>query len=132
MNFVWDNSYSVNNEIIDSQHQRLLGLFDDTYKLLATPDTTYKTIELISELLVYSIFHFSEEERLMKEANFEGLDAHILEHASFIKQVNIFKTESILHSKNLDEEVFLFLADWIVNHIKETDSMYIDAIRNIK
>jgi len=132
MNFVWDNTYSVNNELIDSQHEKLLGLFDETYQLLSVEESHYRTIELISELIVYSIFHFSEEEKLMERAGFEGLEAHKREHATFIEKINGFKNDSLENVENLNEEIFLFLADWIITHIQETDSQYIEALKTLE
>jgi len=130
MNFEWDNTYSVNNELIDAQHQKLLGLFDETYQLLSKK-SYYKTMELISELSVYAVFHFTEEESLMKKAHFEGLEDHQAKHGIFIEKISQFKNDALNNVEDINEEIFLFLADWILTHIQETDRLYMDAIKNI-
>lgn len=131
MDYTWNQSYSVGNETIDDQHKKLLSLFDDASNLLQNHGSKVDTIKLISELLVYSIFHFTEEEKLMELSGYSELEAHKKSHAYFIDQVNEFKSKSISSDETLNEDIFMFLAEWIVNHIKVDDQNYKTSIKSI-
>lgn len=129
MDYTWDQSYSVGNSTIDDQHQKLLSLFDDASNILKHKGNKVDTIKLISELLVYSIFHFTEEEKLMEASGYEGLEEHKKAHAYFIDKINDFKDKSIQDDKVLTEEIFIFLAEWITTHIKDDDQKYKPSIK---
>lgn len=128
LNYSWSDEYSVNNSVLDDHHKNLLKLFNDAYTLIINDGPPEKTTELLSELKVYSIFHFSEEEKLMKKTNFDGLDAHIVEHKKFIAEVKKYKSELGGNTREINEEIFIFLSDWLISHIQKTDKLYIDQI----
>ncbi len=83
-----------------------------------------KTIKLLSELKVYSIFHFNEEEKLMRNSNYEGIDAQVIQHKKFIDEVEKFKSQIGDNTRELNEEIFIFLSNWLINHIQKIDMLY--------
>jgi hemerythrin-like metal-binding protein len=120
--------YSVQNPVLDDHHKNLLKLFNDAYDLIISNAPVENTIKLLSELKVYSIFHFSEEEKLMRAANYPNLDEHIIEHKKFIEDVTKFKDAISEQTAELNEEIFLFLSDWLIHHIQKTDRKYIEFL----
>lgn len=124
LNYSWSNDYSVGNDTLNDHHKNLLNLFNDACNLITNKGNREHTIKLISELRVYSIFHFREEEKLMKAAGYDNLDAHIKEHKKFISDVETFKASLTNDAEGLNEELFIFLSNWLMNHIQKTDMAY--------
>lgn len=124
LNYSWSDDYSVGNSVLDDHHKNLLNLFNDAYKLITTDAGSEQTIKLISELRVYAIFHFSEEEKLMAKANYPNLDEHIKAHKTFVDEVDKFKQALSGNTAELNEEIFIFLSNWLINHIQKIDKQY--------
>lgn len=129
MNFSWSSEYSVNNAVLDQHHQNLIKLFDDSYKILTENKSTTDTIMMISQLTTYSIFHFNEEERIMRSVNYPGLEKHIQEHKDFIAKIQEFKGQINDDSIKLKEDIFLFLYDWLISHIQYSDQKYVGYLK---
>lgn len=120
--------YSVQNSVLDDHHKNLLKLFNDAYDLIISNAPVENTIKLLSELKVYSIFHFSEEEKLMRAANYPYYEEHVKEHKKFIEDITKFKDAISEQTAELNEEIFLFLSDWLIHHIQKTDRKYIEFL----
>lgn len=128
LNYTWSDDYSVHNPVLDDHHKNLLGLFNEAYALIINEAPSVQTIKLVSELKVYAIFHFGEEEKLMKAANYPDMYAHIEEHKKFIGEVEAFKAAISGNTQALNEDIFLFLANWLISHIQKTDMQYANKI----
>lgn len=124
--FKWDPSFSVDNEDLDNHHKKLIGLFNEMAALIERDQNTplFSTIKVISELNIYAIFHFKEEEKLMEEANYPDLDNHKFLHMEFIAKVNKFKDDYLRNDSLLNYELFDYLSDWVIKHIIDEDSKY--------
>lgn len=124
MEFTWNDELSVSNETIDQQHKHLLSLFKHTQTLLEEKVKTIEMLEVISELVVYSKYHFAEEETLMTASKYLGLEDHKKEHQDFINKVDQLKNNVNKDPNALNKEIFTFLAEWILTHIQVTDMAY--------
>ena len=73
MEFTWNESYSVGNEIIDNDHR---GLFDTLNSLeSAAKWPNPEDIAVILETLInYTRNHFQREERLMRGVGYPEFD----------------------------------------------------------
>lgn len=131
-NYEWSNEFSVGNLVLDQHHQNLINLFNVADDILTQVKPSTQVTKVISELTTYSIFHFSEEERLMRSACYEGLEDHILEHKNFIAKIQEFKDNLSNKPEYINEEIFLFLYDWLVTHIRQSDKKYEEALKTIK
>lgn len=127
-NYTWSKDYSVGNIILDQHHQNLIKLFNDAYETIKNDKPFAETNKILSELTTYSIFHFHEEEKLMNAADYAGLQNHKKEHAEFISKIREFKNNISDENSALNEEIFLFLYDWLINHICITDKKYVSKI----
>lgn len=128
--FKWDDELSVNNENVDNHHKKLIGLFNEMAVLIENEQETplFSTIKVISELNIYAIFHFKEEEKLMEDGDYPGLEEHKVLHQEFIDKVNKFKDEYLHNDPLLNFELFNYLSDWVLNHIVQEDSKYKEYI----
>lgn len=120
----WDDSMSVKISSIDYQHKQLIGHINTFYEYISKGMAKEKMLELIKVLKEYTLFHFSHEERLMKQYNFDGYQAHKNEHEEFVKKVLDFEDRYKNGKMLLTVEITRFLKDWVTNHIMGTDHKY--------
>ncbi|ESO03916.1 hypothetical protein HELRODRAFT_111854 [Helobdella robusta] len=108
--FVWDESFKVFYDKLDGEHQ---GLFQAIFDVGKTPNDS----GVLAKLVELMDSHFAHEEREMKKAAFDGHDEHKDNHDEFLASLKKLKTpvaqESVQWAKN-----------WLVHHIKVTDSKY--------
>ena len=120
----WQESYSVNNEVIDSQHKKLIQMIS---KMLGSRETRVDS-EIISEMLTglteYASMHFDTEESCMEKADYPDLKAHKEEHRQFKLKVGQFCVEVMAHNQSVPQEMLQFLSEWLVHHILHVDMQY--------
>ncbi len=122
---IWSDRYSVNNTILDEQHKRLFSIIDSLQSIQED-----KLPTIIQDLLDYSNYHFTSEEQLMREAEFEGLEEHVQEHKLFFTTVD--KMHNALKNATLQiPQVQHFLVTWLIHHIEGTDRKYTKSIEEM-
>ena len=128
--FDWKDSFSVNVDQIDKQHQKLFELGNKIYELVCLGDYYDHYDEIVTilrELKEYTIYHFAKEEALLKKYNYDEDDfiKHKEEHTYFIEKIS----EINIYDADEDQSQFLndtlaFVAEWITSHILFTDKKY--------
>ena len=124
----WDETLSVKIESIDLQHKKLVDLINSFYQNINLGSKKEKMLELITALKNYTVFHFSTEEKYMKEFKFAGYDNHKLEHDKFIEKVLDFEERYKNDKLLLSIEITNFIKNWITTHIMGTDKYYSDLL----
>lgn len=126
MRLVWNPELTVGNLELDQHHQNLFRILDETYNLVINKQDSdsFTTIKIISELKVYTIFHFHEEEKLMQRGNYPDYENHKRIHQDFITKINDLKERISLDTIELNEEIYILLSSWLVEHIQNEDQKY--------
>lgn len=132
--FEWDEKLSVGIDVVDDQHQELFRIGRDLVDVLENVseglDQYDEIVRLLKELHSYAQFHFSEEEKLMEEADFIGLAAHRFQHKIFVKKIEEIELDNLDEDqKNHALDLLDFLANWITNHIMKVDREYIPEVQ---
>ncbi|MCB9063070.1 MAG: hemerythrin family protein [Halobacteriovoraceae bacterium] len=126
----WNDELVTGSQVIDYQHKRLVGLINDLYEIQEKDDFKEELIEVvINELKYYAKFHFSTEEKILNQINHIDIDKHKLKHRSFEKTLDFFLQKRKQH-ESIQTELFEFLKDWLVNHIKVEDKKAIETLTN--
>ena len=120
----WSDDLSVKVNGIDNQHKMLVNLINDLHNAMKDGKGKEKLGTILNELISYTKYHFSAEEKLMQQKNYPGYQQHKREHEVFTKKVEEFNTQFVAGSLFISNEVLLFLKDWLVGHIKVTDKKY--------
>jgi hemerythrin-like metal-binding protein len=123
--FKWDNEYSVNIFVIDNHHKKLFDIMNSLYALMAEGADDDSIIKIINELLDYTNYHFSEEEKMMEQVGYPELNQHRQLHRDFIAKLEEAKTKA-------NNGMAIFMAtkvadlgvDWLKEHILTVDSRY--------
>lgn len=120
----WDESMSVGVEELDSQHRHLLRMFHGLEEAMKAGHGRDELVRLMHGLTEYAIEHFGAEERLMQTTKYLELAEHNAEHRQFIAQILEFNRKHKQGNVLLTTEMMLFLRDWIITHIRDTDQRY--------
>lgn len=118
---IWGDQYKVGFKQIDDQHQelvRLIGVLSDAIKTNRSKEALEK---LLSDLINYTVNHFSAEERLMRMHAYPENSAHTKEHEDLKKTVIDLQNKFKEGKSAVSLETILFLNDWLSHHILKTD-----------
>lgn len=118
---VWDDGLATGIREVDDQHRRLLELVNHLNDAVAEGRGDDILGETLSELIDYTIYHFSTEERLMSAAAYPEYVSHQACHDSLTKKVLETRRRMRSGEKALSREVLEFLRDWLLHHIKGSD-----------
>lgn len=126
---LWQDKFDLGIPLIDEQHKALVGYIEMTKELIKDAedgiDCYDEIATVLGELESYTVEHFNEEEALMKKYNYQLLNQHAMEHTNFVAKVHEF-LESDIDENQLPviEEMVVFLLDWLVEHILDSDMKY--------
>lgn len=120
----WSDRYSMNIKEIDAQHQQLVKMINELHDAMLQARSKEVTLEIIGRMAEYTQYHFSTEEKYMKQFNYPDYAAHKKEHEKFIAQVGSFKKEYESGKAGLSYDLMNFLKDWLVKHIESSDRKY--------
>ena len=126
----WTDDLNTNISVIDSQHRRIVDFINQLYDAQANHNKALAD-EVISDLVDYTISHFSFEENILEQANYPFVEPHKKVHQLFIKKVNQF-VERSQAGEDVTDELLIVLKRWLINHIKTEDHDYVDSVgRNL-
>lgn len=122
--FRWEDSYSVNNDEIDKQHMKLVGMINNLAASMAEAKGREVVGNIISELVDYTNTHFRYEEGIFNRISYPESHEHKKEHLAFEQKISEFKQGFDSGKLTVTVEVLNFLCDWLREHILETDKKY--------
>ncbi|MCW8910501.1 MAG: bacteriohemerythrin [Gammaproteobacteria bacterium] len=111
--------------LIDEQHQLLIDLVKDFENAINEDMDDHFVEGTLEELINYVSYHFKAEEELMAHHNYPGFSHHKEKHDDLVKKVIDFHERFKKKELNLENEILVFLKDWIVNHITKSDMEYV-------
>ncbi len=120
----WQPAFNLGNETIDRQHRHLVDILNETFSLMMAYAENGRFIEKIGELREYAKEHFLFEEELMEKMAYTGLKVHREHHRNFIGELDTLEGKIRKGKKSAPAEVFLFIRDWLLEHIQVTDRGY--------
>ncbi|MCH8497305.1 MAG: EAL domain-containing protein [Marinobacter sp.] len=121
--FPWNRNFETGIEIIDEQHQVLVGILNKLAWQFATqPLEGVPLADILIELKDYAHHHFATEEQVWQRCFGKQVlvDNHRESHASFLSRLEHFEQQDA-QSPELLSELFEFLTRWLAFHILESD-----------
>ncbi len=133
----WTEDLAVGVSTIDSQHKELFKRINNlvaAIKQHRCKDEIDGTLKFLED---YARFHFSEEEKRMHEAGYNGLGEHKEHHKKYIAALMELKEQASLPrvqgaSYDLSATTNQVVVDWIVDHIMKIDKKFGEYIRKQK
>lgn len=116
--FEWGEQYSVGNEVIDIQHQRLFEIG----KNIINADLGSLYV-FVSELHQCADEHFSSEEAYMRSIGYPEIETHIALHKTLLQELTDILTKKVRKHKT-PEEIKNFFLCWLLDHVMMQDMKY--------
>jgi hemerythrin len=125
----WSDTYLLGIEQIDQHHRHLLTLLNNTYDVFVSHGQKVEVEKVIGELINYATYHFAAEELLMSQNAYSQAKEHLKEHDDFIEQIKAHQQEFHDGRIALSLELIVFLQDWLLEHILQSDKVFVDFVR---
>jgi len=123
---IWSSDYSVGNNDIDRQHQRVIAIINAVYSLVKNSGEERKLWETLEDLKQYTIDHFEFEERILTQVEYPDLKTHALIHAKMKARTTALSAkQNERFSGIVAQEALEMLKDWWLNHIRILDAQYV-------
>jgi hemerythrin len=106
--FEWNAAFSVGHELLDKQHQQLLGLCKQARD--CANDNREGFHKVLNDLAQFAMLHFQSEESVLKECKYAGLEAQEKEHVDFMVKIMDFLSDAM--ARNEDRVAFADFA-WL-------------------
>jgi hemerythrin len=126
MLLTWNERYRVGHDLIDRQHQRVFELVNDLERLIAIRAERTDLLDTIHALIDHALSHFSDEEALMQQIDFEGLTRHRWLHSEFAGKIADMALKWGEGQEVTAEQLRDILTEWLLDHIL-TEDMQIGA-----
>lgn len=122
---IWQDSYSIGIDTIDTQHKQLFDIMNKIYVASEEESDLEVIMPLFDQLQDYTQYHFDEEEQFFTTLSKSNIEQHKNEHQFFINELEKIKQQS-LRIGTISLELLYFLNDWLVNHIQVEDPKYLE------
>jgi hemerythrin len=127
--FLWKDSFSIGNDVIDRQHRLFLEMLNEYYD--SGSGATKDSIDdrLIVRIREYATMHFRFEEELMREAGYTETEHQQKQHVYFESLVSDLESS---HRKGRTDDLkrlLTLLKDWFLQHILEEDMKFVPHIK---
>ncbi len=120
----WQKKMEIGVQSVDDQHKKIVGMINMLDDSISNGQGLVNDHvgTVIIELVKYTQYHFTEEERIMEEIGFSGLQAHTKLHRILVERV-----KKMLVGLKTGESINVFalksfLTEWLVDHIGNEDS----------
>ena len=126
---VWDDSIATGIELIDNQHKELIALINRLNSAMQQGKGKAVVGEILEEVGRYATYHFGEEEALFEKYGYPEIEDHKAVHRDLLGQANDFIERFQSGQIGMSQDLFFFLKDWLVNHIKGVDYRYVPFMK---
>ncbi|MCK5880466.1 MAG: hemerythrin family protein [Sinobacterium sp.] len=123
-NIKWDESFSVQHQTIDDQHQVLFDYVNEFDDALQAKKPSDVLLPILDKVIKYTSFHFSEEEKIMEQHNYPDISKHKLLHKELVRRVLEARECLASNQTNAAQDAQSFLTFWLKSHIKGVDTKY--------
>ena len=120
-NLEWSELLSVDIDEIDEDHRKLLEIFNLLNHALAGKESADYQAAVLEELINFTAWHFSHEERLMIKHGYRDFDEHKAAHRELLNSARQFQQRIIRADISMSDDDFVFLERWLTEHILTDD-----------
>ncbi len=128
MSLVWNEPCSVNHELLDSQHRKILGLINELDGAIMCGRIDRKVHLAAAVLVEFVSVHFRDQERLMCHIGYSGYERHQELHEEMtVRLVQLVERLQAGHTPCIFQ-LTAFLREWLVRHIESEDKRVTTAV----
>jgi len=131
MSFEWSENLATGIVDIDNQHKEIFKQLNVLLDAMDKGKGKEEVGQVLAFLEKYIATHFRDEERYMREREYDGLSLQRAEHSQFIKDFYRLKSVLLKSGDTLDVVVKVeqALGNWLMNHIKIEDKKMAVALK---
>lgn len=126
----WTPAFELGVEEMDRQHRQLVTILNGLHQAMLAGGQPRALMRVMEELIVYTKYHFTTEERLMAEAMYPGEQTHRQKHLALTAKVEQYAEEVLKGRATVSLSILQFLKDWLNKHILGTDKEFAEFIRS--
>ena len=120
----FDNTLLTHVDEMDEQHRRLIDLLNDVYKLLKEGKREEAVKFFADQVVAYTEYHLSEEEKFMQEIDYPELEQHKKLHEIFRREIYNLAPLVEKGDPQAFKQALSYAWGWLYNHIAKTDKKY--------
>ena len=120
----WNDSFSANVQMIDSQHKKLFQIMNDLGAAMSSGKGKEAIEQTLASLFDYTKYHFDAEERHMRLHNYSDMEKHMKIHEEFIDKIMDLKKKLKIGGCALTVETMHFISSWLREHIMIKDKEF--------
>jgi hemerythrin-like metal-binding protein len=120
----WTPEYSVHDAVIDREHQFLFDVINRLHEAMLAGQGRDALRTLLADVMQYTDYHFIHEEKLMAEARYPQLPAHIQMHKELTRQVSAIAERFEQGENTISIEFVIFLSNWLTHHVMVDDRRF--------
>ncbi len=125
----WNESFSIELNIIDQQHKKWIDFINILYTSFKNEVPKDDINENISKLLDYTDYHFGFEEKYLEDFNCPKQEDHKLAHEKFLNTIKTHQNQFNDGDYNAVYKLIVFLNNWVLHHITVDDKAYVDCFK---
>lgn len=123
----WSDDFNTGIHIIDVQHKRIVEYINQLDDVSKTHDR-HMLMEVLVNLIDYTLSHFAFEESLMEEAGYEASSIHKQTHDAFRNRIREIR-KRFDAGKDVADELSQLLNTWLIGHIADDDGSYVPYVK---
>ena len=117
----WSKDLSVGVDEIDEDHLKLIAIVNRFHEAYVSGADKSAMLATLTEIADYSGWHFDHEENVMRRFGFPHLERHAGQHSDLLNRMDQILVDFEVGKSELSEDLFEFLRNWIVIHLKTED-----------
>lgn len=124
----WTSDLDTGIEQVDEQHKILVQYINEMHDahVAGNREAVGKALD---HLIEYTVQHFSDEEDLLKMAEYPLTDAHHRVHENFVSKVQTYKGR-FDNGDDVSQELLDILETWLFMHIRRNDHGYVRHVKD--
>ena len=135
VSIAWSEDLRIGIDMLDEQHHMLVRQMVALEAALQSNLEAHDIHGYLVDMFEYARVHFAAEETLMfpYAGRMLSYEEHLQQHAGFMEQtldfIERFKAQE--RDRGLGREIYVFLATWLINHIKVVDKAMLQELREL-
>ena len=128
----WRPEWESGNPIIDEEHRKLVDLSNNLLDVSMSGRTMQDTLQAVDALIGHVAAHFEDEEKILAEAAYPGLNSHAGLHRELVQAALVLRAR--VEASTIDYgSLFVFLVDKVViGHMINADTEFFGYTRRFK
>ena len=117
-------NFSSNIESIDIQHRNLIDLLKKGILFAEGKDMALVRNSYLNDLYGYTAYHFKNEEKLMRQVNYNDIGCHIRTHSELLARIYSLTVSGIECNDKVSLDKLSVLVSSFVFHVNDEDEKF--------